>query len=127
MRLGLFVLEAVPVTVGEAVQDGVTVWEAVRLLDAVLDIEAVTEAVWWRDLPVSGMSGGVWRPLVVLEWPPPLAVRMPLLQPPPSAPAPGCSGTLPTRLPPPARCSWRSSAISRVNAETSSRSLLAPL
>jgi hypothetical protein len=38
-------------------------------------LELLVEAIWWRELPVAGAKGGRWRPLIVLEWPPRLAMR----------------------------------------------------
>lgn len=37
-------------------------------------MEAATEEVWWKRLPVK-QAKGVWTPLIVLEWPPMLAYR----------------------------------------------------
>ena len=38
-------------------------------------LDAATEEVWWKNLPVAAAGPGLWRPLIVLEWLPPLAVR----------------------------------------------------
>ncbi len=38
-------------------------------------LEAVTEEVWWRNLPVHTDRRGTWRPVIVLEWSAPLAIR----------------------------------------------------
>lgn len=47
-------------------------------------LDAATEEVWWRNLPVNIGSDKAWRPLVVLEWPPYVANRSSL--PPPGVP-----------------------------------------
>lgn len=49
-------------------------------------LQAATEAVWWRKLRVAPRAGGTWRPVVVLEWPAPLASRS-ALPPPGVAPS----------------------------------------
>ena len=56
----------------------------VPYVEAVLD--AATEAVWWRDLATTPTVGRSWRPLIVFEWPPSLAIRSAL--PPPGSVAP---------------------------------------
>lgn len=53
---------------------------AVELLDA------ATEEVWWKELPVNRTKGGMWRPVIVFEWPPFLASRSALA--PPGIPVP---------------------------------------
>lgn len=44
-------------------------------------LEAATEEVWWRTLRVDSETPGSWRPLIVLEWLEPLAVRSALSPP----------------------------------------------
>jgi hypothetical protein len=52
---------------------------ALKLLDA------VTEEVWWKNLPVTKSKGGRWRPALIFEWPQFLASRSALS--PPGIPA----------------------------------------
>jgi hypothetical protein len=44
-------------------------------------LDATVEEVWWKDLPVNKGKNGVWRPLVVVEWPHFLASRSALAPP----------------------------------------------
>lgn len=55
-------------------------------------LDAATEEVWWRTLRVKQDEPGRWSPLIVLDWPPALAVRS-LAAPPgvAAAPEPGPS------------------------------------
>ena len=48
-------------------------------------LEAVTEEVWWKNLPVAKARAGLWRPVMVFEWPHFLASRSALS--PPGIPA----------------------------------------
>ena len=38
-------------------------------------LDAATEEVWWKNLPVSDGGSGLWRPIIVAEWPSSIAVR----------------------------------------------------
>lgn len=44
-------------------------------------LDAATEEVWWQNLEVNLGRDGVWRPLVILEWPPYIASRSSLTPP----------------------------------------------
>jgi hypothetical protein len=44
-------------------------------------LDAATEEVWWQNLEVNLSKDGVWRPLVILEWPSHIAGRSALAPP----------------------------------------------
>lgn len=44
-------------------------------------LDAAVEEVWWRNLHVARRPGGSWHPVIVLEWPHPLASRAALYPP----------------------------------------------
>jgi hypothetical protein len=48
-------------------------------------LEILVEGLWWRELDVAARRANVWRPLIVIEWSPRLAVRSAL--PPPGVAA----------------------------------------